>query len=280
MKVCRQMVALVRGGECPCPVWIISFYHFIYCPVWISFYFALNTIFVAPPVYHLFVFVFSLVNVLSWTIKTEVVAESSMEMLFERFLWDFILGLDTAVPFESCWMFFGKASFHLIVPFSSVFSKVVEWMFLRRRLSTWRGRLFKEGKMRINDHSPFGWWSPYGKKVSDWKSGRGTQMEKKWKVLGDISHRVPWWYWIWFDDTWMQLLSFENCSLWSWVESVRVKRGEGGEMVLSRDLCVCRLQRSVTVIGWLAWLPSSFTSQLVSFHCLFSMCSFSLTINN
>ena len=105
------------------PRWtfFLSFY-----PVWISFYFALNTIFVAPPVYHLFVFVFSLVNVLSWAIKTEVVAESSMEMLFERFLWDFILGLDTAVPFESCWMFFGKASFHLIVPFSSVLSKVVE----------------------------------------------------------------------------------------------------------------------------------------------------------
>ena len=44
-------------------------------------------------------------------------------------------------------------------------------MFSRRRLPTCCGRLFRHSKMRINDLSPFAWWNPYGKKVSDWKSG-------------------------------------------------------------------------------------------------------------
>ena len=60
-------------------------------------------------------------------------------------------------------------------------------MFSRRRLPTCCGRLFKHRKMRINDLSPFAWWNPYGKKVSDWKSG--DTHSRRWKVLWDIYPR-------------------------------------------------------------------------------------------
>ena len=167
-------------------------------------------------------------------------------MLFDRhrFLWDLIPALDTSVPSQSC------------------------WMFLRRRLSTWRGRLFKHGKMRINDHSPFAWWNPYGKKVWDWKSGGRTQMEKKWKVLEDIfSHCWVPWYWIWSDDTWMQLV-FENCNaVYHLQHEKKVFPPESGGIVLNRDLCVC--SATISCRYWLACMAAIIIHRWTSFFQLF-----------
>ena len=157
-------------------------------------------------------------------------------------------------------------------------------MFLRRRLSTWRGRLFKHGKMRINDHSPFAWWNPYGKKVSDWKSGgrpdtNGEEMKSFWGYFPPNQAAE-------FGDTEFDLMTlgcskqpvFENCNAVYDLESVKRELFQGG----LHWIRICRyvVPRSVAVIGCLAWLPSSFTGELVSFNCLFSELIFVINSTN